>query len=184
MLYRNLQDVVEVGEVYIFTKLKVNNFKKEDEDFFRLGTTYASRIVKNGRQGKEEFEKAGVMIGDQKVDGTIIGISEVNVYEACENCWCKVDEESFCRKCNKKVDNKKKDFNLVLYIQDDEKEDEILDIFGFKSTLGLTEIETMEINEDNLNKRMIGHKCVAHYNINKNGDFQKLKLEKFIMKST
>ena len=183
-LYRNLQNVVEVGEVYIFTKLKVNNFKKEDEDFFRLGTTYASRIVKNGRQGKEEFEKAGVMIGDQKVDGTIIGISEVNVYEACENCWCKVDEESFCRKCNKKVDNKKKDFNLVLYIQDDEKEDEILDIFGFKSTLGLTEIETMEINEDNLNKRMIGHKCVAQYNINKNRDVEKLKLEKFIMKST
>ena len=71
-----------------------------------------------------------------------------------------------------------------MYIQDDEQEDEILDIFGFKSTLGLTEIETMEINEDNLNKRMIGHKCVAQYDINKNRDVQKLKLEKFIMKST
>ena len=90
--------------------------------FFRLGTAYASRIVKNGRQEKEEFEKAGVMIGDQKVDGTIIGISKVNIYESCENCSCKVDEESFCRKCNKKVDNKKKDFNLVLYIQDNDQD--------------------------------------------------------------
>ena len=42
----------------------------------------------------------------------------------------------------------------------------------------------MEINEDNLNKRMIGNKCVAQYDINKNGDVQKLKLDKFIMKST
>ena len=79
-LYRNLQNVVEVEEIYKFSKLKVNNFKKDDEDFFRLGTAYASRIVKCGKQEKEEFEKAGVMIGDQKMDGTLIGISELNVY--------------------------------------------------------------------------------------------------------
>ena len=183
-LYRNLQDMVEVGDVYIFTKLKVNNFKKEDQDFHRLGTTYASRILNEGGQGKKEFEKAGVMIGDNEVKGTIIGISELKIYESCKNCWCKVDEEGFCRKCNKKVDNKKEDFNLVMYIQDEEQEDEILDIFSFKSTLGLTDIENMEINEDNLNKRMIGNKCVAQYNIDKNRDAEKWRLVKFFMHHT
>ena len=95
-----------------------------------------------------------------------------------------MDEESFCRKCNKKVDNTKEDFNLVMYIQDDEQEDEILDIFSFKSTLGFTEIETIEINEDSLNNRMIGQTCVAEYNIDKNRDGEKWRLVKFIMKST
>ena len=71
-----------------------------------------------------------------------------------------------------------------LYIQDDEQEDEILDIFSFKSTLGFTEIETIEINEDSLNNRMIGQTCVAEYNIDKNRNGEKWRLVKFIMKST
>ena len=181
---RNLQNLVEVGGVYIFTRLKVNNFKKEGTDLYRLGTTYASRIFNEGKQGKDEFEKAGIKQGDNEVKGTIIGISELNVYESCKNCWCKVEEESFCRKCNKKADDTKEDFNLVMYIQDNEQEDEILDIFSFKSTLGFTEIETIEINEDSLNNRMIGQTCVAEYNIDKNRNGEKWRLVKFIMKST
>ena len=183
-LYRNLRDMVEVGEVYNFTKLKINNFKKEDQDFHRLGTTYASRILKDLGQGKMEFEKAGVMIGDGEIKGTIIGISELNIYESCKNCWCKVDQEGFCRKCSKKVEYKKEDFNLVMYVQDDEKEDEILDIFCFKSTLGLTDVEEMEVNEENLNKKLIGNKCVAQYNKDTNRDSEKFRLVKFFMKPT
>ena len=53
-LYRNLQDVVEVGEIYIFTKLKVSNFKKEEDGFNRVGTTYASRIIKASVQDKKK----------------------------------------------------------------------------------------------------------------------------------
>ena len=128
-LYRSLQNAVEVGGVYIFTKLKVQNFKKEGQDFNRLGTTHATRILNEGQTGKDEFEKAGVMIGDKKIEGTIIGISELNVYESCSACWCKVNDESFCRKCNQRVDIKKEDFNIVMYIQDDEQEEEILDMF-------------------------------------------------------
>jgi hypothetical protein len=183
-LYRSLQDVVEVGGVYMFTKLKVQNFKKEDQDFNRLGTTHATRILNEGKQGKDDFKEAGVMLGDKEVKGTIIGISELNVYESCSTCWCKVNDESFCRKCNQRVDIKKNDFNIVMYIQDDEQEDEILDIFSFKSTLGLTDIEKAEINEDNLNERMIGLKCVAEYYIDKTRDAEKLRLVKFNMIST
>ena len=95
-----------------------------------------------------------------------------------------MDEEGFCGKCNKKVDNTKEDFNLVMYIQDNEQEDKILDIFCFKSTLGLTEIETVELNEDILNKRMIGQTCVAEYNMDKNRDGENWRLVKFIIKST
>ena len=121
------------------------------------------------------------MIGDKKIEGTIIGISELNVYESCSACWCKVNDESFCRKCNQRVDIKKEDFNIVMYIQDDEQEDEILDIFSFKSTLELTNIEKVEINEDNLNERLIGLKCVAEYYIDKTRDAEKMRLVKFNM---
>ena len=107
-LYKSLQNVVEVGEVYIFTKLKVNNFKKEDQDFHRIATTHASRILNEGKQGQDEFKKAGVMIGDKGINGTIIGISELIVYKSCRTCWCKVDDESFCRMCNQIVETIKK----------------------------------------------------------------------------
>ena len=183
-LYKSLQNVVEVGGVYLFTKLKVNNFKKEDQDFHRLGTTHATRILNEGKQGKDEFEKAGVMIGDKGIIGTIIGISELNVYESCKSCWCRVDDESFCKKCNQKVDTNQEDFNLVMYVQNNAEDEEILDIFSFKSTLGLTDIEKMQINEDNLNEKMNGHKCVAQYKIEKNNDAEKLRLVKFNMIST
>ena len=42
-LYRNRHDM--------FTKLKVNNFFKDYQEFHRLGTTYAYRIIKSSRTG-------------------------------------------------------------------------------------------------------------------------------------
>ena len=39
-LYKILHNGVEVGGIYSFTNLKVSNFKKDDDKYFRLGTTY------------------------------------------------------------------------------------------------------------------------------------------------
>ena len=124
------------------------------------------------------------MIGDKGIIGTIIGISELNVYESCKTCWCRVEDESFCKKCNQKVDTNKEDFNLVMYVQDNAEDEEKLDIFSFKSMLGLSDIDKMQINEDNLNEKMNGHKCVAQYKIEKNNDAEKLRLVKLNMIST
>ena len=94
--------MVEVCEIYRFTNLKVSNFKKDDEKFHRIGTTYSSRIMKASVGDENEFSKVGVMLGDEAAKGTIIGISELKVYESCEDCWCRVDDEDMCRKCKKK----------------------------------------------------------------------------------
>ena len=107
-LYRSCLNMVEVGEIYRFTNLKVSNFIKDDEKFHRLGTTYSSRIVKASAGDENEFTKVGVIIGDEAAMGTIIGISELKVYESCEDCWCRVDDEDMCRKCKKKWIRRKK----------------------------------------------------------------------------
>ena len=180
-LYRNLVDMVNVEDVLVFTKLKVNNFRKEDQDYHRLGTTAGSRITRAGVKEKQKFEAAGVMLGDKVVKGSILGISEVNVYESCSKCWCKIDDEGLCRKCNMKPESKKQDYNLIMYIQNDEDEDDILDLFGFKSTLEVGGNIKGEIDEDALNIWMVGKKCVAEYNIDKNRGDGKYRMVKFLM---
>ena len=193
-LHRNLQDLVEVGGIYNFININVNNFKKDEEKFFRLGTTYMSKIFKASANDKKEFDEVGVLLGDAAAKGSIAGISELNIYESCEVCWCKLDGNGFCRKCNKKIDKKKKDFNLVMYIEvekqhnvdadisekEDDNDEDILSIFCFKSTLNLKNLEDMEITEEKLNDLWIGNKCGIQYNFQSDG--KHCRLVKFTMK--
>ena len=172
-LYKHHQDKVETGQSYKITKLKVNNFKKEDQDFNRLGTTHATKIVQASEKHKEEFEKNGVILGDKVVKGTILGVADLKCYESCVQCWCKVDEEGFCRKCFKKITEKKKDFNMVLYVQNIEDEDDILDLFVFKSTLDMKDLEE-NIDEGLLNKRLVDQICHAEYIENKEDEKKKV----------
>ena len=192
-LYKSLQDQVEVGGIYSFTNLKVSSFKKDDDKFFRMGTTYSSKVITASENFKNEFENAKVLIGDKAAEGNIVGISNLNIYNSCEVCWSKVDNEGFCRKCDKKIDRKKKDFNLVMYFEVDEphdkenveKEDdtdeEILSIFCFKSTLAIKDVENMDINEEFLNNILIGNRCQIQYNFDVQSDDKGLRLVKFAM---
>ena len=179
-LYRNLLEAVEVGEVYNFTKLKVNNYKKEGEEFNRIGTTISSRITKASLAEKKEFQKANVRLGEHVTRGSIVGISQLSIYQSCKVCWCKVDADDICRKCNKKAENTKTDFHLVMYVQPDEQEEEIVEIFCFNSTLNLKILNSPEITEENLNNMMMEKKCEAEYD----EDDGKLKLVKFLMFSS
>ena len=183
-LYRNLVDMVDNGEIYKVTKLKVSNYKREDDDFNRLGTTISSRIIKGSATDKKEFDEAKVRVGDHIVKGTIIGISELNIYQSCKVCWCKVDDEGFCRKCDKKVDNTKPDFNLVMYVQSDDQDDDIIEIFSFNTTLDLKLEKDTDVSEDNLNKMMMEMKVTAEYDVDKTRDDGKFKLVKFHMFSS
>ena len=183
-LYRHLLDMVDIGEIYTVTKVKVSNYKREDDDFNRLGTTNGSRIIKGSAAEKKEFDEAKVRVGDHIVNGTIIGISELNIYQSCKVCWCKVDDEDFCRKCDKKVDNTKADFNLVMYVQSDNQLDDIIEIFSFNSTLDLKLAKDTDVSEDNLNKMMMEMKVTAEYDVDKTTDDGKFKLVKFHMFSS
>ena len=183
-LYRNLQDMVDVGEIYKFTNLKVSNYKREEDEFNRIGTTVSTRIIKGSADDIKEFKDAKVTVGEHIVKGTIIGISDLNTYQSCVVCWCKVDNESFCRKCNKKVENTKPDFNLVMYVQSSDQEDEIVGLFSFNSTLDLKLGNNTDMTDDNLNKIMMEKKCEAEYDVDKTRDDGKFKLVKFHMLST
>ena len=180
-LYRNLVEMVEVGVIYTFTKLKVCNLKKDDDDFHRLATTSNTRISKASLDDQKEFEERKVRIGDFIVKGTIIGISELNIYQSCSVCRCKVDDEDFCRKCNKKVGNKREGFHLVMYIQPDNQEEEVAEIFSFNSILDLKIENPEEITEENLNKMMMDMKCEAEYEVDRFKDDGTFKLVKFQM---
>ena len=177
-LYKDLGNNVQVGEIYQFTQLKVNNYKRDEDNFNRIGTTGASRIIQASEEDKILFKNAKVTLGDNNATGIIIGISELNIYNSCIECWCKVEENNLCGKCDKKVENTMKNFNLAMYVQLDDNEDEIVNLFGFKSTLALEGIENMEITEENLNKVMIGRKCEVDYSIDKDGDEEKFRLMK------
>ena len=178
-LSKNLMNMVEVGEIYTITKIKVSNFKKEDTEFRRVGTTFSSKIIKGTADDKVEFEIAEVTLGDKAARGTILGISELKVYESCVVCWCKVDADNECRKCMKKVEDKKADFNLVMYVGIEDDNNEVLDLFCFKSTLNLKDIDEMDVSEENLNKVLEGKMCQVEYDVDKNGEDEKLRLVRF-----
>ena len=182
-LYRNLMNVTEVGEIYTITKIKVSGFKKGDDEFNRVGTSYSSRIIHGTADDKLEFERAEVTLGDKAARGTILGISELKVYESCVVCWCRVDTDNECRKCKRKVESKKADFNLVMYVGVADDDDEVLDIFCFKSTLNLKDTNDMEISEENLNKHLEGKMVQVEYDVEKNREDGKLRLVRFKLDS-
>ena len=68
-----------------------------------------------------------------------------------------------------------------MYIQNDEDEDDILDLFGFKSTIEVGGSIKGVIDEDALNTWMVGKKCVAEYNMDKNRGDGKYRMVKFLM---
>ena len=182
-LFKSLMNRVEIGKIYTITKIKVCDFKKEDDEFNRVSTSYSSRIINGTADDKIEFEIAEVTLGDKAARGTILGISELNVYESCVVCWCRIYADEECRKCKKKVKNTKPDFNLVMYVGVEDDNDEVLDIFCFKSTLNLKDIDETDISEENLNKHLEGKMCQIEYDVNKNGEDGKLRLVRFELDS-
>ena len=69
--------------------------------------------------------------------------------------------------------------------QDEQSDnEEILNVFSFKSTLGLADIEKLEVTEDSLNTLMMGKKCDIQYIMEKQMEEDKCKLVKFLMTST
>ena len=182
-LYRNHMNMVEVGEIYSLTKIKVSNYKKEEDEFRRVGTTASSRIIRANAEDRDLFERAGVLLGDKAAKGIILGISELKSYESCMVCWCKVEDDNTCRKCNKQVENKKADFNLAMYFQAENDDDEVIDVFCFKTTLNLKDIDDIEISEENLNKKLEGKKCEIEYTIDKTREDGKVRLVKFKLNS-
>ena len=85
--------------------------------------------------------------------------------------------------------DRKKAFNLFLNIEiekQDEQSDneELLNVFSFKSILDLAEIEKLEVTEDSLNTLMMVEKCDIQYIREKQMEEDKCKLVKFVMSST
>ena len=82
-LYNNFQNMVTSGGIYKFSKLKVNNFKKDEEDYHRLSSTFSTKIVDASTKEKGLLEKNGVILGDKKMNATILGVANLKCYESC-----------------------------------------------------------------------------------------------------
>ena len=68
-----------------------------------------------------------------------------------------------------------------MYIQQNDQEDEVLEIFAFQSILDLKIADSKDITEENLNKIMMEKKCEAEYDVDKFRNDGKFKLVKFVM---
>ena len=70
-----------------------------------------------------------------------------------------------------------------MYFQAENDDDEVIDVFCFKTTLNLKDIDDIEISEENLNKKLEGKKCEIEYTIDKTREDGKVRLVKFKLNS-
>ena len=66
-----------------------------------------------------------------------------------------------------------------MYVGIEDDNNEVLDLFCFKSTLNLKDIDEMDVSEENLNKVLEGKMCQVEYDVDKNGEDEKLRLVRF-----
>ena len=168
-IYHDRSNVVTVGKLLTFTSLKKTAYKPDGAAFHRLATMGSSRIF----EPKEKNAFKDVFMGDEMVTGVILGHEGLTCYESCKNCSTKLTDE-FCRKCKKDVDEKVNNFYVNLYVQNTDGEENILEIFAFKTNL---EIEG-ESNED-FNKALDDlTDTVQKIEYNTSDDFGKMKMVK------
>ena len=161
-LNKHSKNKMEVDKVYHIENFKVTDFKNEDSKYRRLATLPNTLIKQIERM--EEGQFSHITLGDEKANGTCIGIGKVFGYYGCKNCWKKVeDDASFCLRCNESTVSKTIEFSAELYV---EIEEEIMTAQGFKRQFSGLKIETVEDEEitDILETRVVGKNLGIEYN--------------------
>ena len=130
---------------------------------------WSSRIF----EAKEKDAFKNVLMGDEMVTGMILGHEGMTSYESCKKCSTKLADD-FCRKCQKDVDKKESNFYVNLYVQNTDGEEDILELFAFKTNL---EIEG-ESNDDFTKALDDLTDTVQRIEYNTSDDFGKKKMVK------
>lgn len=168
-LYDSSIGKFELGNIYTLTRLKKTMIRKENEYQMRILTTKYTKICEATVKDQRQF--GNVKLAEHHVNGTIIGVGELNSYKSCEMHWNKLDENSICPKCDGSPPNIKIDFNTDIYIQETKSED-IKSFLIFKRHVGtLTESDDHETIEKNLSK-LEGRTCEVQFDDPENEDQQ------------
>ena len=123
---------IEVGQIYNMNKIKKISIETEGEQKMRLCANKFSILIEITEPAETDlFEE--VILGDNKVNGTIEAIIDLKFYESCTKHLFKLDTEGNCPACADQVINTKQDFTGKLYITTDNDE---LEIQFFKRQMG------------------------------------------------
>ena len=174
-IYHDKTKKVQPENLITLTALKKQSFKKADEEFHRLGTTWKTQIFEAIEEEKEQFKN--VMLGDEKTRVNILGFENLKKYESCQKCWTKLSDK-YCKKCLKEVDeNYAWDFYVTLYVQDVDNEENIMEVFSFKKDLNV-QIEEKE-DLDKCLEDLTGQTVSIEYNKPKDeGRYKLVRLHK------
>ena len=158
-IYHDKTKVTQTGKLLTFTNLKKTNFKPENVNLYRLATTYTTRIFEANENNKKKF--INICLGDEKMQGIILGYENLKSYESCNTCSSKL-LDNFCKKCQTNVGSKKKqDFYVTLYAQEVDSEENIVDLFSFKKELFI------DLKEEEIEKSLeeiVGKTFIIEYN--------------------
>ena len=119
-LYDSNINKLEFSNIYTFTKIKKAMIRKDDNHEMRLMTTKFTKISIANEEDKSQFEN--MSLGESQMEGTVIGFSEINIYNSCDKHWNKLDEDDICPKCEGPAIRIRIDFHAELYLQDSESD--------------------------------------------------------------
>ena len=162
-LYDSKADKIEFGETYHLTNLKLVMLNKDGKFEKRLVTTKITKITELEESEKTLFEN--IILGKNQIHGTVIGLSDLNSYRACNKHWNKLSEEDICPRCESKPSEIKVDFHTELYIQES-RTDELRSFHVFKRQLKMLIPELNDTDDTLLEEQLQdleGKECIIDY---------------------
>ena len=159
-LYDSKGDKIEYGQTYRLTNLKLVMPNKDGKFEKRLVTTKLTKIMELDESEKAQFDN--ISLGTNQMHGTVVGLSELTSYRACDKHWNKLSDEDICPRCEGEPSEIKVDFHTELYIQESNS-DEIKSFHVFKRQLKML---IPDLNDSMLEKQLEdleGHECIIDY---------------------
>lgn len=149
-LYAPHKDIVEVGKVYKFSQLLIQQYRKEGEKWGRMRSQRQTKVSLASSEFDTFFEN--VTAGDRVIDGLIFAHEKICMYPCCPHCTRAHFEtsDSLCKHCGESYSTPSKDFRVTLIVNDDSRDD-LVNIVVFRSQLGL---EFNTLTEDTVQAKL------------------------------
>ena len=147
-IYTSHLEKIVPGSIYKISVVQKTNYKKEDEDYFRLSTVRKS-VIQEFEDKEDKFKN--VTVGEFQVHGSILGHGDIMLYDACESSWMKVKETKRCDAHSEKKEECKKRTQFVteIYVAIEEAEGEVETFSAFSRHFNFNEqhLDEMEIQK-------------------------------------
>jgi hypothetical protein len=138
-LFGDLRLQVEKGNVYKFSALLVQNYRKGNEIWGRMRNQKSTRITPASEETAMLF--SGITAGDVSYQGTILAHEKIDFYQCCPCCTRKNFQPEGNRKCvfcAEPIPPNSSAFDFsVIFIVGNEAEEEMRRVLVFRSQLDL-----------------------------------------------